>query len=64
MHALWCDLFIQADMVEERQVSEAEALSWARQRNFMYFDVSAKSGQNISEMFKTVFNTVVQQVVK
>jgi hypothetical protein len=51
-------------LADERQVSEAEALSWARQRNFMYFDVSAKSGQNITEMFKTVFNTVVQQVVK
>jgi len=39
----------------ERVVGEGEARLWAETNGFHYFDTSAQSGQNVSEMFELLF---------
>mmetsp|Transcript_20763 Transcript_20763/g.34317 ORF Transcript_20763/g.34317 Transcript_20763/m.34317 type:complete len:230 (-) Transcript_20763:69-758(-) len=46
-----------------RVVTESEAMSWATKYGFPYFETSANSGINVTEMFETLFDKVVQNVV-
>ena len=34
-----------------RQVLEAEGRAWSKSRGFLYYDVSAKTGRNVDDMF-------------
>ena len=44
----------KTDRVDQRQVSTQEAESYAESKGLMYFEVSAKEGINITEMFNEV----------
>jgi DnaJ family protein C protein 27 len=46
----------------KRVVSEAEAQGWARDKGFAYFETSANTGVNVSEMFDSVFESVLKRV--
>eukprot|EP00658_Telonema_sp_P-2_P027958 TRINITY_DN2150_c0_g1_i2.p1 TRINITY_DN2150_c0_g1~~TRINITY_DN2150_c0_g1_i2.p1 ORF type:complete len:193 (+),score=33.50 TRINITY_DN2150_c0_g1_i2:206-784(+) len=46
----------------KRVISEEEGRDWASKRGFMFFETSAQSGQNIEEMFLSLFTKVVQDV--
>lgn len=45
-----------------RAVSEDEARAWAEENGCSYFDVSAQSGLNVSEVFEWLFESVVERV--
>jgi GTPase SAR1 family protein len=44
----------KCDIAEKRQVTEQEAETFALAKNLMYFEVSAREGVNITEMFNEV----------
>lgn len=43
---------------KQRQVSEIEGRKWATARGYGYYDTSASSGLNITQMFEQMFNDV------
>ena len=47
-----------------RKVSEAEGRQWAAQHKYDYFETSASSGANISEMFESVFRKALAKLNK
>ena len=46
--------------VKERQVSNEEAVNYAKNRNIKYFETSAKTGYQIKEVFKELYNDIYQ----
>lgn len=42
------------DLKEERQVSEDSARAFANELGLLYFEVSAKTGENVQELFKQI----------
>ena len=44
-----------------RKVSESEGKKWARDRGFDYFETSAQSGANISEVFECAFRKALRR---
>ena len=48
--------------IEEREVTEEEARSYAKKMNLKYFETSAKSGQGIKEGFKFLVNDTYTKV--
>ncbi|CAG9335005.1 unnamed protein product [Blepharisma stoltei] len=44
----------KADLNNKRAIPRNEAESWADSRRFDYFEVSAASGQNVSDMFESI----------
>ena len=49
-----------ANKVDEpkRAVSEADGKKWAQAQGFVYFETSAKSGQNVNELFAALFKGI------
>uniref|UniRef100_A0A8W8NR41 J domain-containing protein n=1 Tax=Magallana gigas TaxID=29159 RepID=A0A8W8NR41_MAGGI len=44
---------------KKRVVDEAEARIWAETKGYHYFETSAQTGEGVSEMFQTLFESVV-----
>lgn len=44
----------KTDMAEARQVSNEQAALKAKELNVLYVEVSAKTGDNVQELFKTI----------
>jgi len=44
-----------------RQVKESDGLAFASSNSLSYFEISAQSGEGISAMFQTLFQTIVQK---
>lgn len=42
----------------KRVVTEAEGKKWAQAQGFVYFETSAKSGQNVNELFAALFKGI------
>ena len=53
----------KADL-SDRQVSESEGSAWASARNMKYYEVSAKSGRSVVEMFNSLFKAVIESFPK
>lgn len=51
----------KADLTDQRQVNEEYAQGWAEQKGYKLFEVSAKSGMNVQEGFKTIVNMFLAQ---
>lgn len=45
-----------------RVVTEDEARAFAQSRGLTYFDISASSGANVTEMFEFLFQAVFRKV--
>ena len=45
---------------KNREVKEAEAQRWAKQRNWEYFETSAAEGKNVTESFESLFANCVK----
>jgi small GTP-binding protein len=54
----------KCDLDEERQVSEEEIKTRAKELGIEYFETSAKTGQNIDLAFQTIFKKVYSRVYK
>jgi len=48
----------------KRQVSESEVQSFAKKMNWLYFECSAKSGQNVDKMFEESVKCYLQNLNK
>jgi small GTP-binding protein len=42
------------DLAEQRAVSREDALAWSNDNGCLFFEASAKTGENIQELFKTI----------
>ena len=60
--AVVCLIGNKADLAENRTVSFSEANTYAIERNMPYFETSAKRGDNVENVFKTVTNMVLQRM--
>lgn len=47
---------------KKRAVSPADGQKWAESKGYAYIETSAKSGQNVNEMFEHAFSEVVSQM--
>jgi len=47
-----------------REVKEAEASRWAKQRGWEYFETSAAEGKNVTEAFEALFSSCVKQHIE
>eukprot|EP00462_Mataza_sp_D1_P017797 CAMPEP_0175151642 /NCGR_PEP_ID=MMETSP0087-20121206/18639_1 /TAXON_ID=136419 /ORGANISM="Unknown Unknown, Strain D1" /LENGTH=167 /DNA_ID=CAMNT_0016437921 /DNA_START=105 /DNA_END=608 /DNA_ORIENTATION=- len=47
---------------KKRQVTETEAKKWAVSHGFEYFETSAQTGDNVNEMFDTVFRGILKGI--
>mmetsp|Transcript_17786 Transcript_17786/g.24834 ORF Transcript_17786/g.24834 Transcript_17786/m.24834 type:complete len:186 (-) Transcript_17786:442-999(-) len=47
---------------KKRVVEATEAESWAKQRGFLYYDTSAKSGHNVDAVFETMYQMILDQI--
>ena len=47
---------------KKRVVPEAEGRAWADQHEMRFFETSAKSGENVNEMFEYLFTAVVESI--
>ncbi len=47
---------------KKRAVDEVEGRLWADSKHFLYFETSAHSGENVTEMFQALFEGVVQLI--
>ena len=45
---------------KQREVKEAEANKWAKQRGWDYFETSANEGKNVNECFEALFTQCVK----
>jgi len=45
-----------------RKVDESEGRLWAETRGFLYFETSAQTGENITEVFQALLSSVVSTV--
>lgn len=50
----------KSDMKKKRVVSEEQGRKFATDNGFTYFETSAKTGENVNEMFAFLFQAVVQ----
>ncbi len=48
--------------LKDRKVSYEEAMTWAQERNFRYFEVSAKTNHNIDDMIQDIVNSITQKL--
>jgi len=52
----------KCDIIDNRVVSTEEALLYAQNKHVEYFEVSAKSGNGINEMFDTMISNIANNV--
>ncbi len=53
------------DLGEKRLVTSEEAMAMARERNIIYHEVSAKTGENINSLFyKDIFDQIIASFKK
>ena len=48
--------------VGRRKVDKAEGRLWAETRGFLYFETSAQTGENITEMFQVISGSCCVQM--
>lgn len=49
----------KSDLVKERQVPYGEALEWAGEQDYKYFETSAKTGEGVEVLFKNLANELL-----
>jgi small GTP-binding protein len=52
----------KSDMDHERQVSQKESQDWARQRGCMLYETSAKTGENVAQLFRALAEEVLNRM--
>jgi small GTP-binding protein len=51
----------KADMEQERQVTQKESHDWARQRGYMIYETSAKTGENVVQLFRALAEAMLDR---
>ena len=60
--AIFCLVGNKIDLEETRQVSTKEAEDFAKANDFLFFEVSAKNGTNVQELFNSnIFPTMAKK---
>ena len=52
------------DLKDERIISEEEGQKLANDNNFEFLETSAKTGENVNEIFQTIFEIIVKDIEK
>lgn len=52
------------DLKDEREISEAEALRYAKQLGLDYLETSALTGANVDAMFNYLFNRIYKKIME
>jgi small GTP-binding protein len=50
----------KCDLEDDRQVPQKEALDWARERGYLAYETSAKSGQNVKPMIDALAQRLLE----
>ena len=50
--------------MDKQRVVYQEGKTWAETRGFLYFETSSYSGQNVTEMFKTLVAQIIDVVIR
>lgn len=53
----------KCDLVEEREVDRDEAEQFAKENNLPYMECSAKSGQEVNELFRKLTTMMKHNVI-
>lgn len=54
----------KADVEESREVDKVDIDDWAQQHNCKYFETSAKTGQNIKELYQALVNELFNSTTR
>ncbi|KAH0795235.1 Ras family protein [Histomonas meleagridis] len=54
----------KSDLVEERDVDNSEIEKWANTYNAKYFETSAKTGNNIKELYNALVDALFESIIK
>ena len=52
------------DLKDERNIPEEEGKKLAEENNFVFFETSAKTGENVNKIFQTLFEIIVKDIEK
>ena len=51
----------KTDLKDERIISEEKGREIAEENNFLFCETSAKTGENVKEIFQTIFETIIKK---
>jgi len=47
------------DLIDKEEVSEEEAIEYAKEKGIKYYRVSAKTGEGVNELFEDIVNSLI-----
>ena len=54
----------KSDMESKRKISTEDATEFAKEYDINYIEVSAKTGNNINNIFETIYKQLIEDIIK